>query len=481
MYHWWKTFSSGVAEAARWPARICLRGHHWAPVVGGMFVASPAFAQLPSAASSNAPPSQHTPNSEPVPEAEASSRQEQPKPEWYEVLKIRGYTQIRYNRLPSFDENESLVNDQGDKYIGAGSGFGIRRARVIIQGDVHPHVSVYLQTDFASAIDTQNHVAIVRDWYADLAVDDAKEFRLRVGQSKVPYGFENLQSSQNRLPFDRNDAINSAVKDERDLGVFAYWAPAETRQLFKHLDDANLKASGDYGVVGLGVYNGQTANRFDRNDNLHVVGRVSYPFRVGEQYVEVGVGGYTGLYTIKVEAPDGGPEYRVRDDDGNLRDARAIASAVIYPQPLGIQAEYNIGKGPQQQEENMTTIATSALHGGYAQVMLQDRRTFRHRVDHSLRPRHALRRRQEVRNQYSSVRSPGSRSRFGMAAHQAVGNHLRVHVFGPHLIEGSLYTPEGSGAARAGAGQLLNLHWSRVSGFATRSKPTRQIVVDVAS
>jgi phosphate-selective porin len=37
---------------------------------------------------------------------------------------------------------------------------------------------------------------------------DTKKFRLRVGQSKVPFGFENLQSSQNRLTLDRNDALN---------------------------------------------------------------------------------------------------------------------------------------------------------------------------------------------------------------------------------------------------------------------------------
>ncbi len=311
---------------------------------------------------------------EPAPEPAAEPAQEpakEKKPEWYETLKIRGYTQFRYNRLPTFDTNEALVNDQGDKYIGAGSGFGIRRARVIIYGDVHPQVAVYLQTDFASAIADQNHVAIVRDWYADIALDADKEFRFRVGQSKVPFGFENLQSSQNRLPFDRNDAINSAVKDERDLGLFAYWAPAHIRKRFKDLVDNNLKGSGDYGVVGLGVYNGQTANRFDRNDNLHVVGRISYPFQFGEQFVELGVGGYTGLYQIKTEIDEENPEYFVKDTDGNLRDARAIVSAVVYPQPFGLQAEYNFGKGPQQLEgtSSPTIIATDDVKGGYVQAM----------------------------------------------------------------------------------------------------------------
>jgi hypothetical protein len=54
-----------------------------------------------------------------------------------------------------------------------------------------------------------------------LSFDTKKEFRVRVGQSKVPF-FENLQSSQNRLTLDRNDALNSAVANERDLAFF-YW------------------------------------------------------------------------------------------------------------------------------------------------------------------------------------------------------------------------------------------------------------------
>jgi hypothetical protein len=304
-----------------------------------------------------------------TPRPAASTPMLEKKAEWYETLKIRGYTQVRYNRLPTFDDNDALINDQGDKYIGGGSGFAIRRARVIIYGDVHPLVSVYLQTDFASAVGEQNHVAIVRDWYADVALNTHKEFRLRIGQSKVPYGFENLQSSQNRLAFDRNDALNSAVKDERDLGVFAYWAPAQIRKRFKHLVDNNLKGSGDYGVVGVGAYNGQTANRFDRNDNLHVVARISYPLKFGEQFVELGLGGYTGLFTVNVASAEGGPTYRVRDGDGNMRDARASASLVLYPQPFGIQAEYNIGKGPQQTESDPSLIATRSLRGGYAQMM----------------------------------------------------------------------------------------------------------------
>jgi hypothetical protein len=84
------------------------------------------------------------------------------------------------------------------------------------------------------------------------------KFRLRVGQSKVPFGFENLQSSQNRLTLDRNDAL-SAVANERDLGAFFYWAPSKIRERFAMLVKDGYKGSGDYGVFAFGVYNGQTS------------------------------------------------------------------------------------------------------------------------------------------------------------------------------------------------------------------------------
>jgi len=324
-----------------------------------------AAATSPLSAASSAAVASAPPDAAPAPvEAKPAS------PHWYELLKIRGYTQLRYSGFPTLKDNDKLVNDQGDKYIGQGSTFAIRRARVILYGDVHERVSVYLQTDFASGIGDQNHVAIVRDWYFDLFLDPAKELRLRLGQSKVPFGFENLQSSQNRLPLDRNDALNSAVKDERDLGIFAYWAPAATRKLFKSLVDDNLKGSGDYGVIGLGAYNGQTANRFDRNDNFHVIGRISYPFEIGSQILELGGGGYTGLYQVALQK-QGDVEYTTPDSDLSLRDARAYGSLILYPKPLGIVVEYNAGVGPQQGKDEPTVVKTRKLRGGYAQLFLK--------------------------------------------------------------------------------------------------------------
>lgn len=278
-------------------------------------------------------------------------------------IKVRGYTQFRFNGPTS---NDKLVNLQGDKTMGGNSQFSIRRARLILSGDIHPLVSIYLQSDFASATESGLHFVQMRDWYADIAAP-GKEFRLRVGQSKVPYGFENMQSSSNRLPPDRSDAINSALANERDLGVFFYWAPAHIRDRFSALVKDNLKGSGDYGVVALGVYNGQTANKADLNGNKHVVARVTYPFQIGRQYLEVGGGGYYGKFVIKKdEGIEGATQFN---------DARGHVAFVLYPQPFGIQAEYNMGIGPEltnvvtdtSAEETTYTgeVREKFLYGGY--------------------------------------------------------------------------------------------------------------------
>lgn len=279
-------------------------------------------------------------------------------------IKVRGYTQFRFNHPTT---NPALVNLQGDRSVGGVSEFFVRRARLVLSGDLHPLISIYLQPDFATTTESGLHFAQWRDWYVDLSAP-GKEFRLRVGQSKIPFGFENLQSSQNRLPLDRSDAINSALANERDLGIFLYWAPAEIRERFDHLVKSGLKGSGDYGVVGVGAYNGQTANKPELNDNKHVLARVSYPFLFGEQFVEIGGGGYAGQFVISKDEAVNGPD--------EFWDARGNLALTIYPQPFGLQVEYNIGLGPELTDirEDTSggesvfrgTVREGFLHGGYA-------------------------------------------------------------------------------------------------------------------
>lgn len=175
----------------------------------------------------------------------------------------------------------------------------------------------------------------------------------------MPFGFENMQSSQNRLPLDRNDALNSAVSNERDLGMFFYWAPEKKRKLFSSLVSDGLKGSGDYGVFALGVYNGQTANRPELNLNRHIVSRFSYPFQVRNQIFETGVQAYKGKFTLL--STSSGVKFA---EDKLYDDERIGGTFVLYPKPFGILAEYNIGRGPEF-DKFADSISTQSLQGGF--------------------------------------------------------------------------------------------------------------------
>lgn len=282
---------------------------------------------------------------------------------WFESISIGGYVQARYNRL--LETNPDLECSQCDSSWGEGGGFSLRRVRIKLSGNIGKHVYFYIQPDFASSSAGPGiHYGQLRDAYMDISLDQNREFRFRIGQSKVPYGFENMQSSQNRLPLDRNDGINSAIKNEREVGVFFYWAPKDVRALFSALTREGLKGSGDYGVLGFGVFNGQTGNAPELNDELHVVGRISYPFTIGKQIIEPGIQAYTGQYQIPLYNISAGT---IVDPDLNYLDQRAALTFILYPQPFGIQAEYNVGKGPEFNKET-NTIEETPLHGGYATI-----------------------------------------------------------------------------------------------------------------
>lgn len=276
---------------------------------------------------------------------------------WYESFSIRGYSQIRYNRL--LETNPQLKCEQCDRSWGDKGGFFMRRMRIIFFGQISERVYFYVQPDLASsASSTGLHFGQIRDAYMDVGLDAKNEFRFRIGQSKVPFGFENMQSSQNRLALDRNDGLNSAVSNERDIGVFFYWAPKKIRDRFSMLVKDNYKGSGDYGVFGLGVYNGQTANRPEANNNQHVVARLTYPFAYKSQIFEPSIQAYTGYFVVNSD------NKAKMTADKNYLDQRMAVSTILYPRPFGFQFEYNQGRGPEYNKQT-DSIETRPIKGGY--------------------------------------------------------------------------------------------------------------------
>jgi hypothetical protein len=312
---------------------------------------------------------------------------------WFNKISMRGYTQLRYNQ-PLSGDREARANDPelkspGDSGIKDNGGFTFRRVRLVFSGDINEYVSLYLQPDFAASVsggsDANNFVQL-RDAYADLAFDKKHEYRIRAGQSKVAFGWENLQSSQNRLTLDRADALNSAVPSERDLGLFAYWSPSEVQKLWKDLAKKNLKTSGDYGVLGLGVYNGQGINRSETNDDLYLVAHSTYPIELNflgsffkGQVLEIGADAISGKFNTPtasitpfagVDGFNGKTAFTPTALGGKngIREERVGVHAVLFPQPFGLQTEWNWGEGGTL-DTTQRKITSQDLNGGYVQAM----------------------------------------------------------------------------------------------------------------
>ena len=116
------------------------------------------------------------------------------------------------------------------------------------------------------------------------------------------------------------------------------------RERFSRLVRTGLKGSGDYGVLALGVFNGQTANRSDLNNQRHVVARVTYPLVVGRHIIEPSLQAYAGEYVVGNDQQSAGVKAR---RDLSYPDLRLAATFVLYPQPFGVQVELNVGQGPE--------------------------------------------------------------------------------------------------------------------------------------
>jgi hypothetical protein len=279
---------------------------------------------------------------------------------WYDRLSFRGYGQLRYNRL--LETNEKLKCPTCDRSIGQDGGFFLRRARLAIVAQVNDRVSVSIQPDFASEVGGRENTLVLRHYYADIYLDSALTFRARVGQSEVPTGFEAIQSSSRRAPLDRSDAMESAAPGEQDLGVFFYWTPATAKRRFRDQATPRLKGTSDYGLVALGIYNGQGGNRAEMNDTPHIVARIAVPFTVGSRHVEADAYAFTGTYTIA-------PPQRAATVGGmdDFTDRRVGGALVLFPQPLGLQVEWTAGRGPEY-DATTNEIVDRPVRGGYAMV-----------------------------------------------------------------------------------------------------------------
>jgi len=297
------------------------------------------------------------------------------KKPWYEKLALRGYTQFRLNEIVSGDATApagvSRLRSIGDANLTSPNNFSFRRIRLVLQGDISDSVSLYLQPDFATVISNQaanerrEGFGQLRDAYVDWFPLADRSLRLRFGQSKVPFGWENLQSSSARLALDRSDGINTAAPGERDLGVVAYYTPAQVQQIWSRLAADGQKLFGNYGAFGLALYNGQGISRAEANNSLMFVAMATWPFALdglGLDGQVLEVGGAIMRNRVQPELRSGGVNATA------IADNRVGVHAMLYPQPIGFQAEWNWGTGPEWDPVSRS-IQARPLTGGYVQAM----------------------------------------------------------------------------------------------------------------
>ena len=344
--------------------------------------ASSAHPPSEAAARPAAPPAVVSPAQAPTPTQLVSASRpsaldggsETGKTQWYDRLRLRGYTQMRYNAVLDGDDvapdGVSRLRSVHDASINENGGFLLRRVRLVLQGDVTDRIQLYLQHDFGTAVNNQSsterreNFGQLRDAFVDIFSPD-RSFRVRVGQSKVPVGWENLQSSSDRLTLDRSDAINSAVPGEREIGVVAYYTPPKVQAIWDRLDADGQKLFGNYGAFGVGIYNGQGINRTERNAGRMKVAMATWPVELdglGLRGQVFELGGSVMLNTVSPELRSGGTS------PISYSDNRVGLHAILYPQPFGVQAEWAWGRGPQY-DTSLAAITEQRLNGGYVQVM----------------------------------------------------------------------------------------------------------------
>lgn len=294
---------------------------------------------------------------------EAAKAAPPPKKGWFDTTKVGGYLQFRWNDYP--DHTGGLGDPENE--------FSVRRARLKVEGKPTDRLKTTLQVD----VPVGDGVADLKDAFADWYLCDSHEWWLRVGQSKVPFGFEIPQSSSRRLPFERSDARRRMVPGERDLGGWIYYTPEHLHDRFDELKKHHL-GPGDFGLIGLGLYQGQRINRGEANDDKHFAFRFDYPLALNHRLGQVGFSVFagdcvTGSKSATVDPPGPPPPITATVPGASIDEHAWNFHFYLPPDPFGVQFEYLSGQTgglfkPNPFDPNTWFIGKANVDGWYGQA-----------------------------------------------------------------------------------------------------------------
>lgn len=186
-------------------------------------------------------------------------------------MKVSGYMQARYN----FWDSEL---DQSDD-------FDFRRVRLKFANVFNEQgTEAVVQLDMSKLDDRGSSSKPIDFKDCTITHPLSENWKVRLGFTSIPFGFEVPYSSSRRLPFERSRAANKLFPGERDTGLYFSFKP----------DRANSPH------VDFGYSNGVDSWRKTDKDNTGMMARARWMF---DNRSEAGVSWYRGTREQVVSSP----------------------------------------------------------------------------------------------------------------------------------------------------------------------------------
>jgi hypothetical protein len=177
-------------------------------------------------------------------------------------LNIRARIQLRFTQVEREEDGPGTSSS---------TQFEVRRARLLLRGHAMTRdLTYYIQLGFSNQ-DTEPDLRLpLRDAY--LSYTRVRDLNVRIGQMKVPFNPQRVNSSSALQLVDRS-IVNGELNLDRDVGVQVY--------------STDLFGLGDLLGYNLGVFGGDGRNRLDGASGLLFVARVQLtPFGSFDDLVE---------------------------------------------------------------------------------------------------------------------------------------------------------------------------------------------------
>lgn len=202
-----------------------------------------------------------------------------------------------------------------------------RRLRLKPRVEFTDSLTLYNQLDFdPDGFQQEDLELTVLDLY--LSYQFAEGHELLIGQTKVPFGFENLRSSERLLTVERSDVMRQSFP--RDIGAVVQ----------------GKRGRWNYSA---GLFQGQGATNQERNGQQDYFGRVVYQ---AFPSVELGVAGHVG-------------SFRPRNGGVDIEIKRLGLEARFQQGPFRLEGEYIVAQGYNLYSNGDTASRGFYIYGVY--------------------------------------------------------------------------------------------------------------------